>query len=33
MKTTLLFDFTVNKESKTIHIKRELGNMLLKHCF
>lgn len=23
MKTTLLFDFTVNKESKTIHVKRE----------
>lgn len=23
MKTTLLFDFSVNKESKTIHIKRE----------
>lgn len=28
MKTTLLFDFTVNKESKTIHVKREFDTDL-----
>lgn len=28
MKTTLLFDFIVNKESKTIHVKREFDTNL-----